>query len=637
MIVPGLLIGLVVGLLLGGKPGRLLDVRLHWVGLIFLALFLRLGTQAAIVNGIELVEMLRLPLFVSGFVLLAVAMYLNRTQPGMLAIAVGSLSNGLAVLLNGGWMPVWEPSLAAVGMSVVDLNQSFHRPLPASLDAEFFLRGGPLGDLIPIPLPFLANVASIGDAFIAAGLGWFVFSALMRPSSGVEGAISLGPGPADRPMPVLDSVTMLGGARRATLAPSIPGGLRLRDHPYVRLALDARFVSFWLAQAISLFGDRLHQVAVAVLVLIATGSPLATGLVFLAATLPNIALGPIAGTFVDRWDHKRVIIVSDLLRAGLVIAVPLAVAIDVIWVYPLAFLITTVTLFARPAKVAVLPRIVAKDDLMAANSATWTADNLADILGYPIAGVLVAFLGADLFLAFAIDSATYLLSALLVAVIFIPPVARGAAPRVGNAVRTFIAELADGWRFLRGDPPLIQNTLVSALAQTSIGVTLALSVVYARDWLDGTIIPFPESYAAIETVIGVGNLIGGLAVGAIGTRIGKGWLVVAGFMVMGLATVALGLTGNVLLALVAALVMGAANLIFIVPTQTIFLERTPIELMGRVVALRSSLVFGSMIAAMAVSGLVAEQVDVGLVIAASGALTFLAGVVAVLLPAVRDA
>ena len=62
--------------------------------------------------------------------------------------------------------------------------------------------------------------------------------------------------------------------------------------PYVRLALDARFASFWLAQAISLFGDRLHQVALAVLALAITDSPLATGLVFLAATLPNLCWGP---------------------------------------------------------------------------------------------------------------------------------------------------------------------------------------------------------------------------------------------------------------------------------------------------------------------------------------------------------
>ncbi|HEY7600430.1 MAG TPA: MFS transporter, partial [Candidatus Limnocylindrales bacterium] len=496
---------------------------------------------------------------------------------------------------------------------------------------------GLLGDLIPIPLPGLANVASVGDAFIGAGLGWFVFSALVgRGAATGETGISLGRGAPDaRPVVVLDRLTMLGGTRPPA-APRPPLGARIRGHAYVRLALDARFVAFWLAQAISLFGDRLHQVALAVLVYALTDSPLATGLVFVAATLPNILLGPIAGTFVDRWDHKRTLIVSDLLRAGLVVLLPFAAMVDVVWVYPIVFLVTAVSLFFRPAKVAVVPRLVAKDDLLAANSATWTAETLADIAGFPLAGLFVAFLGADLTLAFAVDAATYLLSALLLAFVVLPPMVRAAAPRVGSAINAFVAELVEGWRFIRRQPTLIQNTLVSAVAQASVGVTLALTVVYARDWLDGTLIPYPQNYAAIETAIGFGNLFGGLAVGAIGSRLRKGWLVVLGFVVMGLATVCFGLTANVALALVAVLVVGVANLVYIIPTQTLFIELTPIELMGRVVAFRSSLVFGSMMAAMAISGILAESVPVGLVIAGFGVLTTLAGIVAALLPAVRD-
>ena len=135
----------------------------------------------------------------------------------------------------------------------------------------------------------------------------------------------------------------------------------------------------------------------------------------------------------------------------------------------------------------------------------------------------------------------------------------------------------------------------------------------------------------------MGNLVGGLAVGAIGARLRKGWLVVGGFIVMGLATIAFGLTGNVLLAIAASVVIGVANLVFIVPTQTIFIELTPIELMGRVVAFRGSLVFGAMTFAMGVSGVLAESVSSGIVIAAFGALTALGGLVGALLPAVRDA
>ena len=70
---------------------------------------------------------------------------------------------------------------------------------------------------------------------------------------------------------------------------------------------------------------------------------------------------------------------------------------------------------------------------------------------------------------------------------------RDHAPRAVGAVRAFFDELADGWRFLRTQPKLIQNTLISTLAQMSVGVTLALTVVYARDVLDGTLIPYPQT------------------------------------------------------------------------------------------------------------------------------------------------
>ncbi|HUP83538.1 MAG TPA: MFS transporter [Candidatus Limnocylindria bacterium] len=642
MIVIGLVGGLILGLLAGGKIGRLLDVRLRWVALILLALLVRYGTQTAIANGVDLAEQLRLPLYAGAFGVLALGLWLNRRLPGMLAVFVGVVANGVAIVANGGWMPVWPPALDAVGFTQADLNAGFHVLLPTDFGADFFLHAGPIADIIPIPLPYLTNVSSVGDAFIAAGLAWFVFATLLRGKEDPQGGVALGPGRAvvaqtglglERPI-------MLGGGVGPGLSEPQPFGARVRGHPYIRLALDARFAAYWLAQTISLFGDRLHQVALGVLVYAVTNSPLATGLVFLAATLPNILLGPIAGTFVDRWEHKRVMIASDLIRAVLVIAIPFVAQMDVVYVYPLVFVITAVSLFFRPAKVALLPRIVKEDDVMAANSATWTADTLADILGFPIAGLFVAFLGtgaSQLGMAFFADSATYVLSALLLAGVAVAPLVRDTAPRAGNAVRNFLGEVGAGWRFLRGEAALMQNTLISALAQLTVGVTLALTVVYARDALDGTVIPYPGNYAAIDTAIGIGNLVGGFAVGLIGARLRKGWLVVGGFIVMGIGTIVFGLTGNVVVALVAATVVGIANLVYIIPTQTMFIEKTPIELLGRVIAFRSTLVFGSMTLAMGVAGIIAESVPVGLVIAGFGAITLLGGVIGAFLPAVRDA
>lgn len=670
LLIAGIL-GLVAGILAGGRLGNLLSIQLRYGVLIFLALVVRFATQWLIEQGVGVVDTLRMPLFASAFGLLVAALWLNRSQPGLLLAMVGIGANGLAILLNGGYMPVFVPAVEVAGLTAADLSPAFHVPLPTDLGVEFLLAGGPLGDILPIVFGTFPNVISLGDVLLAAGIAWFLFSAIARGSSDPDtGVVSLWRGrprarlavPAESLTVGMDRPVVLGsgmGPGRGTPAalgaaagparagtrvgevvvpvplPGLPE--RIRQHPYVRLARDARFSAFWLAGTISLFGDRLHQIALGVMVLAITGSALQTGLVFLAATLPNLLLGPLAGTFVDRWDQKRVMIVSDLLRAGLVLLLPFVVEENVLLVYPLVFTVTAVSLFFRPAKAAILPRIVARDDLIPANGAIWTGETLADIAGYPLAGVFVAFLGTNLALAFWVDAVTYVVSAILLVGLVIPPVVREAGPRVGGAMAAFLDELRDGWRFLRGEAALFQNTLVSVMAQLSIGATLSLMVVYAERSLAGDVIPYPENYAVIEAAIGLGNLAGGFAVGAIGARLRKGWLVVTGFLVMGLATVVLGLTSNEMVALAAAVVIGIFNLVYVIPSQTLFAERTPAGLMGRVVAIRSSIVMGALTGAMAVSAGLAEQVDAGLIIAVTGLLTVLAAGLAALLPAVRDA
>ena len=664
MLFLAIVVGVVAGLLAGGHLGNLLSAQLRFGALILAALLLRVITQWLIDQGVDVVDQLRLPLFGLSFGLLVMALWLNRTQPGMLLAMIGIGANGVAVVLNGGYMPVYLPAVEMAGLTAADLSPTFHVLLPEELNLEFLLAGGPVGDIIPLATPVLANVISVGDILLAAGIGWFLFSAVARgsddPDSGVVSLWNAKPRATEAPagrssqQVGIDRPVVLGsgmgpglgsgaaseavGHVAAEMAPSAPTlAQRVREHPYVRLARDARFSAFWLAGTISMFGDRLHQIALGVMVLSVTGSAMKTGLVFLAATLPNLLLGPIAGTFVDRWDQKRVMIASDVIRAGLVLTLPFVAEVNIWLVYPVVFVVTTVSIFFRPAKAAIVPRIVKREDLTPANGAIWTGETVADIAGYPLAGVFVAFLGTNLALAFWVDAFTYIVSAVLLVGLVIPPAVREVGPRVSSAIGAFIEELREGWHFLRGDATLFQNTMVSVMAQLSIGATLALMVVYAQRTLDGDTISYPENYAAIEAAIGVGNLVGGFVVGAIGARLRKGWLVITGFAVMGLATIVLGLTSNELLAIVAAMVIGVFNLVYVIPSQTLFAERTPEGMMGRVVAIRSSIVMGALTGAMAVSAGLADQVDAGLIIAATGVLTVISAVIAAWLPAVRDA
>ena len=97
------------------------------------------------------------------------------------------------------------------------------------------------------------------------------------------------------------------------------------------------------------------------------------------------------------------------------------------------------------------------------------------------------------------------------------------------------------------------------------------------------------------------------------------------------------MTGNLPIALGLMFGSGVANMVFIIPSQTMFQERTPPEMLGRVIGFRFALVFGSMTLAMAVSGLIAEVVGVGPVLVVFGLMTMFAGLAGLLVPAVRDA
>jgi MFS family permease len=421
--------------------------------------------------------------------------------------------------------------------------------------------------------------------------------------------------------------------------PRIEVGARVRRHPYVRLALNGSFSALWTGQLISLFGDRVHQIALAFLVLGLTNSPLAMAMVFVAATLPNLLLSPIAGAYVDRWNQRDVMVVSDLLRAAAVLLIPIVAVTNIFLVYPFVFLVTSVSIFFRPARVAILPRIVRQDELLTANSALWAGETFADIIGYPLAGIFVAFLGDALPLAFWLDAATYGASAVLIASIFVPPLRRGAreAEEAEGKPSGVFAEMREGFQFLRRDRVLFANTIQAVFAQFAIGALTVLTPVLVRDVIADPHVEPTAAWAFLETAIGAGNLAGGLALGAIGARLAKGRTVILGYVLWGLSMVAVAFAGNLLLAFGILFGAGIANMIFVIPSQTLFQERTPAELIGRVVSFRFALVFGSMTLAMGVGGLLAQVVGVVPVLAISGLVSIAAGLAGFLVPEMRDA
>ncbi len=731
MLIGSVVLGLILGLLFGGRLDRLADVRLRRLSLIFLALVLRFGAEILITSGVGPADALRLPLFALAYGLLLYALWPNRGYPGLALAFVGIAANGLVIAWNLGYMPVWLPALQASGLPL-QLDSPLHLLLAQGAVPEFLAHLGPLSDVIPIPVWPVQNVASVGDLFLSAGLAIFLFATLMRapeeiqqalidarlariarthaPRPGIDVDAYGYPVPMESGLPdalaataALDRPRLLGGggiglsapsssapgaeavaeplamatlatagaaagpalaAPAAIPAPRLRPGLlgRVRHHPYVSLALNGTFSALWVGQLISLFGDRVNQIALGAFVYEVTDSPLAVALTFLVGTIPNLLFSPLAGAFVDRWEQKQVLVVSDILRAALVLLIPVAVLINVWLAYPIVFAVTTVSIFFRPARQAVLPRIVTDEDLLAANSALWVGETIADVVNYPLAGLFVVFLAASLPLAFWFDAATYLASATLLATMVVPPVIRraraGAEGEPGRAAggavgaadgaeasdleptptpTTVLEDLREGWAFLRHETALLANTLQGTVGQFAIGFLTVASLILASAITPGHSDEYRATYAFMEASIGLGNLVGGFAIGLVAGRARKGPMVAVAYAAFGALLVLVGFASAIPVVLALLFGVGVANMAFVIPSQTLFQERTPTELIGRVVSFRFALVFGGMSVAMGLGGLLIGPFGPGPVIALGGVLSIAAGVGGLLVRAAREA
>ncbi len=406
---------------------------------------------------------------------------------------------------------------------------------------------------------------------------------------------------------------------------------------YGTLLRNRNYAALWLGQLVSTLGDRLHQVALLALVGTLTSQNLSqVALVFAAIGLPSLLFGVFAGALVDRWDRKSVMIASDLIRAPLVLAIPLMARLDIIWVYVLTFLLTTVSLFFRPAKGAVIPDIVPKESLMKANSLSAATDTVMDVLGYLPAAFIVGGLSGlmandqGITFAFYVDAATYLLSAALIAQMSVSSernLAKGQQRTDGllRMVRT-------GVGFLRSNAVLYTNTIIFTCAVFLAYGSWTLTYGYAAR-VTGT---GAFGYAILEAATGLGATIGAIIVGRWGMGNRHGHVILGGLLLLGTSTASLALFSNMWLASVMLALAGAGNMFALIPSTTLVQQLTPSELRGRVIGFRSALITSAFILSNTLVGLAAERFGVQPMWAVTGCSLVLLALLAFLIPSARN-
>ena len=385
------------------------------------------------------------------------------------------------------------------------------------------------------------------------------------------------------------------------------------------------FRRLWAAQAISDIGDGLTMLTLLLLVNELTGSTLALAAVSIALAIPPLTIGLVAGTYADRFDRRRIMIVADLLRAGVVLGFVLIGSPDLVpLLVVLAFVQASIGSFFTPARGALMPHVVPADGLLAANSITQATRVVAGVIGTALAGFIVGVAGLT-WPAFIIDAATFLASALLVI---------GVSPNVGRvdaAVRAAASgtgsAVVEGLRVVAGSRILWTTLLALAISMLGLGAVNVLFLPLVVEVLEVS----PVWLGAIELSQSVSMILAAGIVAAVASRLSPTTIVTVGILAAG---VLIGLTGAVTAVWQVALLLFAIGW-FITPLQasvvTIMQTNVPDAARGRVMATLQASMSGASVASMALAGAFGDVLGIREVFFAGAAVVITGGILAGLL------
>ena len=246
-------------------------------------------------------------------------------------------------------------------------------------------------------------------------------------------------------------------------------------HEYLLLLRTNRnYRNLWLGSVVSQLGDWFNLLASAEIITDLTSNGVAISYLFLARFLPLFLFSPLAGVLADRFSRKKILILSDVLRALTVLGFLYVRSSQQIWLfYLLTFLQFLLSALFTPARTAVLANVVAQEDLVTANaldSLTWST-MLA--LGAFLGGLVAAAFGAET--AFVMDSLTFLVSAWCISRVVIP-----AAGRAAGVPQTGWLDFVDGFRYLWHEPFILMIALVKAAGSLVWGGINVLEITFAE-------------------------------------------------------------------------------------------------------------------------------------------------------------
>jgi MFS family permease len=406
----------------------------------------------------------------------------------------------------------------------------------------------------------------------------------------------------------------------APVAPTAPAALGSRD--VLRIP---DFRRLWAAQGISDIGDGLTMLTLMLLVNELTGSTLALAAVAIALAVPPLTIGLVAGTYADRWDRRRIMLVSDSLRAVVVLGF---IVIDSASMLPallaLAFVQASIGTFFSPARGALVPRVVPAEGLLAANAVTQATRVIAGVIGAGLAGLIVGTLG-EFWPAFVLDAATFLMS---VAIVYGVDRRAGAPTDAAQVAAAGVgSSLVDGLRIVAGSRALWVTLAALGMAMFGLGAVNVLFLPLLVRVLDVS----PVWIGAVDFAQSASMVLSASLVGLVAARFRPTSIVTGGLIGIGVVVALAGQSTSLIHVLVLLFLMGW----LVTPAQAaiVTIMQTGVDdaSRGRVMATLQASMSGAAIASMLFAGVFGDLLGVRTVFLLAGAIVIAGGLVALVL------
>jgi MFS family permease len=371
----------------------------------------------------------------------------------------------------------------------------------------------------------------------------------------------------------------------------------------------------FIAQIVSVFGDFLALFAVLAHVtfnLHATATQVS--MVMVSFLFPLAFISPIAGVYVDKWNVKLTMVGSDVIRGLLILM--LVFVHDLKAIYGIFFVLAIVSAFFVPAQSVAVRTLSPAAGLMAVNALMSQAYQGSQIIAPSIAGGLVQAIGAPA--CFLFDSLSFFFSA---AMLMTLPIHREKSSHTTAA--SVFASMRTGFRFMFTHSTISFVIVSMAAGMFAVRIFGTLLSVYVRDVLAST----SKAFGILNTLIGVGMIIGTQSITRFGKNVRAQQLVIYGLTLMGLAVLLTAIFGLIATTAAGMLLLGFGAAFIMITSQTMLQRETPKEMLGRVSSALMSLMAFSQVIAMFAAGPVAERIGIRQLYLGSAAILLAIGLV----------